>query len=173
MAGAIARKSQNTEANSGAQYIFLTDYGPAIARFDSVDANTNAAWWHGSRCVFGIPTFIIALLIVITCSFCWRRFKCLLGCIPWCCRSPKKMDNHSHPDTTPSSPTCEAVDMEDAMESLEFDAMNPDTQEENHYTNPTKQFQDAMKSISDSAANRARLHIRPIHSTRETSEMYL
>ena len=66
------------------------------------------------------------------------------------------MDNSSHPDTTPSSPTCEAVDMEDAMERLEFDAMNPDTQEENHYTSPAKQLQDAMKSISDSAANRAR-----------------
>ena len=42
MAGAIARKSRNTEADNGAQYISLTDYGPAIARFDSVDANTNA-----------------------------------------------------------------------------------------------------------------------------------
>ena len=66
------------------------------------------------------------------------------------------MDNHSHSDTTPSSPSCEAVDMEDAMERLEFNAMNPDTQEENHYTNPAKQLQDAMKSISESAANRAR-----------------
>ena len=66
------------------------------------------------------------------------------------------MDDHSHSDTTPSSPSCEAVDMEDAMERLEFNAMNPDTQEENHYTNPAKQIQDAMKTISKSAANRAR-----------------
>ena len=75
---------------------------------------------------------------------------------PWCCRSPKKMNNHSHSDTTLSSPSCESVDMEDAMERLDFNAMKPDTQEENHYTNPTKQLQDAMKSINDSAANRAR-----------------
>ena len=44
MVGAIARKSKNTEANNGAQYISLTDYGPAIAKFDSVDATTNPAW---------------------------------------------------------------------------------------------------------------------------------
>ena len=150
VAGAIARKSQNTEANNGAQFISLTDYGPAIAKFDSVDATTNPAWWqHSSRHIFGIPTFIMAVLIVITCSFCWRRVKCLLSCcIPWCCRSPKTMDEHSHFDTTPSSPSCEVVDMEDAMERLEFNAKNPDTQEESHYTDPAKQVQDAMKTIT-------------------------
>ena len=138
MARAIARKYQSAETDNGAQYISFTDLGPAI---DSVDANTNACtgpWLFGSRCVFGIPTFILALFIVITCRFCWRKFKCLFGCMSWCCRSSKKMDNSSHPATTPSSPTCEAVDMEDAMERLEFDAMNPDTQEENHYTNSAK-----------------------------------
>ena len=60
MAGAIARKSQSAKTDNGAQYISLTDYGPAIARFDSVDANTNAStgpWLFGSRHVFGIPTF--------------------------------------------------------------------------------------------------------------------
>ena len=44
MAGAIARKSQNTKANNGAQYISLTNYGPAIAKFDSVDTTTNPVW---------------------------------------------------------------------------------------------------------------------------------
>ena len=157
MAGAIAKKSWNTEADNGSQYISLTDYGPAIAKFDSVDATTNPAWWqHSSRRIFGIPTFIIALLIVVTCSFCWRRFKCLLGCIPWCCRSPKTMDKHSHFDTTPSSPSSEAVDMEDAMERLEFSSKAPDTQEEIHYTYPAKQVQDTMKAISESASIRAK-----------------
>ena len=43
------------------------------------------------------------------------------------------------------------------MERLEFDTMNPDnTQEENHYASPAKQLHEAMKSINDSAANRAR-----------------
>ena len=115
MASAIARKSQSAETDNGAQYISFTDLGPAI---DSVDANTNACtgpWLFGSRCVFGIPTFILALFIVITCRFCWRKFKCLFGCMSWCCRSSKKMDNSSHPATTPSSPTCEAVDMEAAI----------------------------------------------------------
>ena len=98
----------------------------------------------------------MVVLIVITCSFCWRRIKCLLSCIPWCCRSPKTMDEHSHFDTTPSSPSSEAVDMEDAMERLEFSSKAPDTQEESHYTNPAKQVQDTMKAISKSAAIRAK-----------------
>ena len=47
--------------------------------------------------------------------------------------------------------------MEAAMERLEFDTMNPgNTQEENHYTTPAKQLQEAMKSICNSAANRAK-----------------
>ena len=68
------------------------------------------------------------------------------------------MDNPSQPATTlPSSPTCKAVDMEAAIERLEFDTMNPDNiQEENHYATPAKQLHEAMRSINDSAANRAR-----------------
>ena len=46
--------------------------------------------------------------------------------------------------------------MEDAMERLELSAKTPDTQEESHYTNPTKQVQDTMKAISESAAIRAK-----------------
>ena len=73
IAGAIARKSQSAETDNRAQYISFTDLGPSIARFDSVDANTNAPtrpWLFGSRHIFGIPTFILAVLIVIMCSFC-------------------------------------------------------------------------------------------------------
>ena len=128
IAGAIARKSQSAETDNGAQYISFTDLGPSIARFDSVDANTNAPtrpWLFGSRHIFGIPTFILTVLIVIMCSFCWRRVRCLAG-LRWCCKPPKKVDDPSHPATThPSSPTCEAVDMEAEMEILEFDTMNP------------------------------------------------
>ena len=159
LAGAIARKSQGTEANNGAQIISLSNYGPTIAKFDSVDSTTNPAWWHhSSRRIFGIPTFIMAILIVVTCSFCWRRVKCLLSCcIPWCGRSPKTMDEHSYFDSTLSSPpTCKAVDMEDAMERLDFSAKHPDTQEGSHYTDPAKQVQDTMKAISESAAVRAK-----------------
>ena len=177
IAGAISRKSQSAETDNGAKYISFTDLGPSIARFDSVDANTNAPtrpWLFGSRHIFGIPTFILAVLIVITCSFCWRRFKCLAGCLPWCCRSPKKVDNPSHPATThPSSPTCKAVDMEAEMERLEFDTMNPaKIQEENHYTTPAKQLQEAMRNINDSAANRARAaHLTDSLHQRNEGEM--
>ena len=160
IAGAIARKSQSAETDNGAQYISFTDLGPSIARFDSVDANTNTPtrpWLFGSRHIFGIPTFILAVLIVIMCSFCWRRVRCLAG-LRWCCKPPKKVDNPSHPATThPSSPTCKAVDMEAEMERLEFDTMNPaKIQEENHYATPAKQLQEAIRNINDSTTNWAR-----------------
>ena len=44
LAGAISKKSQASEASDGAQIINLSDYGPAIAKFDSVDSTTNPAW---------------------------------------------------------------------------------------------------------------------------------
>ena len=79
LAGAISRKFQVSEASDGVQIINLSDYGPAIAKFDSGES-TIPTWWHQPRHIFGIPTFIFAVLIVITCGFCWRRFMCLLSC---------------------------------------------------------------------------------------------
>ena len=69
LAGAISKKSQTSEASEGAQIINLSDYGPALAKFDSVES-TNTAWWSQPRHIFGIPTFIFAILLVITCGFC-------------------------------------------------------------------------------------------------------
>ena len=156
LAGAISKKSQTSEASEGAQIINLSDYGPALANFDSVES-TNPAWWTRPRHVFGIPTFIFAVLLVITCGFCYRRFMCLLSCcIPCFCQSTKTVDKHSHFDSTPSSPPCEAVDMEDAMEMLDFSAKNPDTQEGSHYTDPSEHVKQTMKAISESAAVRAK-----------------
>ena len=37
LAGAISRKHQASEASEGAQIINLSDYGPALAKFDSVE----------------------------------------------------------------------------------------------------------------------------------------
>ena len=156
LAGTISKKSQASEASDGAQIINLSNYGPAIAKFDSVES-TNPAWWHRPRHVFGIPMFIFAVLIVITCGFCWRRFMCLLSCCIPCFRcSPKTMDKHSHFDSTLSSPSCEAVDMEDAMERLDFNAKHPDTRDGSHYTDLAIQVQQTMKAISQSAAVRAK-----------------
>ena len=158
LAGAISRKSQATEASDGAQIINLSDYGPAIAKFDSVDSTTNPAWWHRPRHIFGIPSFLFAVLIVIMCGFCWRRFMCLLNCCIPCFRcSPKTIDEHSHFDSTPSSPpSCEVVDMKDAMERLEFNAKHPDTQDRSQYTDPAKKVEETMRAISKSAAVRAK-----------------
>ena len=67
------------------------------------------------------------------------------------------MDKHSHFDSTPSSPpSCKAVDMEDAMERLEFNAKHPDTQDGSHYTDPAKKVEETMRAISESAAVRAK-----------------
>ena len=41
IAGHISRKAQ--EADNGAQYITITDLGPSIACFDSVEANTDGS----------------------------------------------------------------------------------------------------------------------------------
>ena len=83
---------------------------------------------------------------------------CLLSCCIPCYRHcPKTMDEHCHFDSTPSSPpSCDAVDMEDAMERLDFSAKHPDTQEGSHYTDPAEQVKQTMKAISESAAVRAK-----------------
>ena len=86
VAGHISSKAQ--QADDGAQYITITDLGPSIARFNSVEANTDRSrskWLFGTRnpLTFGIPTFILELGIVLTCRFCWRRLRCLVG-LRWC-----------------------------------------------------------------------------------------
>ena len=67
--GHISRKAQ--EAEDGAQYITITDLGPSIACFDSVEANTDgscARWLFGTQnpFTFGIPTFLLVTFIVLT-----------------------------------------------------------------------------------------------------------
>ena len=64
VAGYISSKA--TETDDGAQYITITDLGPSIARFDSVEANTDgskAHWFPGTRnpLSLGIPTFVLAV----------------------------------------------------------------------------------------------------------------
>ena len=77
-----------------------------------------------------------------------------LGGLHWCCTSPKKPDHTPHS----SSPLCDAVDMEAAMEQLENDTHNPVVvQEESHYATPTRQLQEVIKNVNDSAVNRARV----------------
>ena len=82
---------------------------------------------------------------------------CLLSCcIPCYLRSPKTMDEHSHFDSTPSSPPCEAIDMEDAMEKLDLGSKDPNPQEGSHYIDQSEHVKKTMKAISESAAVRAK-----------------
>ena len=158
LAGHISRKQQASEASEGAQIINLSDYGPALAKFDSIESS-NPSWWSRPRHLFGIPTFIFAVLLFITCAFCYRRLRCLLSCCIPCFQTSKNtMDKHSHPDSSPSSPPCdmEAIDMEDAMEKLDRDSKDPYPQEGSHYIDQSEHVQKTMKSISQSAAVRAK-----------------
>ena len=159
LAGHISRKHQASEASEGAQIINLSDYGPALAKFDSVESTT-PHWWSRPRHVFGIPTFIFAILLVITCGFCYRRFMCLLNCCIPCfpCFQRSKKDVDSHLDSSPSSPPCEmeAIDMEDAMEKLDRDSKDPYHKDRSHYIDQSEHVQNTMKAISQSAAVRAK-----------------
>ena len=67
--------SSKAQADDGAQYVSITDWGPSLIRSDSVEASTDGSrrGLFGTRYpyVFGIPTFLVAILIVLTCKFCW------------------------------------------------------------------------------------------------------
>ena len=72
VASHISSKAQ--QADDGAQYVSITDWGPSLIRSDSVEASTDGSrrWLFGTRnpLTFGIPTFLIAILIVFTCKLC-------------------------------------------------------------------------------------------------------
>ena len=88
--------SAKSQADNSAQYIQVTDWGPSIICEDSVEASSDGQrrGLFGTRYpyVFGIPTFLLAILIVLTCKFCWRPLVCLGG-ITRCCEPPKDQDN--------------------------------------------------------------------------------
>ena len=67
IAGHISSKAQ--QADNGAQYVTITDWGPSLIRSDSVKASSDGSrrWLFGSRnpLTFGIPTFLIAIMSVI------------------------------------------------------------------------------------------------------------
>ena len=67
--------SAKAQADNGAQYVSITDWGPALICEDSVEASSDGPrrGLFGTRYpyVFGIPTFLLAILIVLTCKFCW------------------------------------------------------------------------------------------------------
>ena len=156
IAGHISSKAQ--QADNGAQYVTITDWGPSLICSDSVEASSDGSrrWLFGSRnpLTFGIPTFLIAIIIVLSCKFCWRRLICLSG-LSWCCTTPKDLGHTQHPS---SPPLTEAVDMEAMMECLDRDTHNPVVaEEESYYATPKRQLEETMKNVNESAVNCARL----------------
>ena len=154
--GHISSKAQ--QADNGAQYVTITDWGPSLIRSDSVEASSDGSqrWLFGSRnpLTFGIPTFLITIMIVLSCKFCWRRLVCFGGLVR-CCATPKDQGHTQHPSSPPHT---EAVDMEAMMERLDHDIHTPVAPEdESYYATPKRQLEETMKDINESAANRARL----------------
>ena len=150
--------SAKVQADSGAQYVSITDFGPALIREDSVEASSDdqRPGLFGTRhpYILGISTFLLAILTVLACKFCWRRLVCLGG-IASCCKPPKPQDNTESP-TAPSH--SEAVDMEAAFTRLENDIHSPVAAEgESYYATPKKRLEETMNDIKESCANRARL----------------
>ena len=155
LAGHISRKHADSQASGeGAQIINLQDYGPSLAKFNSMESTT-PHWWSRNRYIFGIPSFLFAIMILMIGLFCYRRVMCLLSCC-WpclpCFRRPK-MDSH---DSRPSSPPYESepVDMEAAMERLDLDSK--DTHHKSNYVDESEHVKQTMKAISHSAAVRAK-----------------
>ena len=67
IAGHISSKAQ--QVDNGAQYVTITDWGPSLIRSDSeASSDGSQRWLFGSRnpLTFGIPTFLIAIMIVIS-----------------------------------------------------------------------------------------------------------
>ena len=159
IASHVASKVQDT---SDGQYVSITDFGPALIREDSVEASNDGHRGRGlfgsrHRYLWGVPTFIIAILAVLACRFCWRKIVCLGG-LANCCWPPKPKEETVNP-TAPSHQ--EAVDMEAAFsrleQRLESDIRSPTpTEGESHYATPKKQVEDAMNDIRESCANRAK-----------------
>ena len=141
IAGHISSKAQ--QADDGAQYVSINDWGPSLIRSDSVEASSDGSqrWLFGTRnpLTFGIPTFLIAILIVLTCKFCWRRLVCFGGLVR-CCVTPK---DQGHTES-PSAPThSEAVDMEAMMERLDHDIHTPVAIEhESYYATPRRRLEE-------------------------------
>ena len=66
--------SAKAQAGNGAQYVSITDFGPALICEDSVKASSDGhrRGLFGTRYpyVLGIPTFLLAILTVLACKFC-------------------------------------------------------------------------------------------------------
>ena len=154
IASHLAAKAQDS---SGGQYVSITDFGPALIREDSVEASNDGQrrglFGSRHRYLWGIPTFLIAILAVLACRFCWRKLVCLGG-LANCCWPPKPQENTVNP-TAPSHQ--EAVDMEAAFTRLESDIHSPTaTEGESHYATPKKRMEETMNDIKESCANRAK-----------------
>ena len=156
IASHVASKSQ---AGGDGQYVSITDFGPALIREDSVEASSNGQrqGLFGTRhpYIFGIPTFLIAILVVLACRFCWKRLVCLGG-LTSCCKDPKPKDSTDGPTTQPHQ---EAVDMEAVFTRLENEIHSPvavAAEGESHYATPKKRLEETLNDIKESCANRAK-----------------
>ena len=149
-AGAEVASHVASKANGDneGQYISITDFGPSLLREDSVEASTNGQkhGLFGSRhpYILGIPSFILAILVVLMCRFVWKRVRCL-GALTSCCwKDPQPKET---PDSSTARHSEEAVDMEAVFARLERDITSPTPapapapaapEDDSHYAVPKK-----------------------------------
>ena len=150
--------SSKAQADGEGQYVSITDFGPSLIREDSVEASTSGQrhGLFGTRhpYILGIPTFLLAILVVLACRFFWKRLVCLGG-LTSCCKDPKPRDNTDSPTTQPHQ---EAVDMEAVFARLEKDIHSPVAtapEGESHYSAP-KKLEETLTDIKESCALRAK-----------------
>ena len=163
-AGAEVASHVASKANGDneGQYVSITDFGPSLIREDSVEASTNGQkhGLFGSRhpYILGIPSFILAILVVLMCRFVWKRVRCL-GALTSCCwKDPQPKEK---PDSPTARPSEEAVDMEAVFARLERDITSPTPapaapEDDSHYAVPKKQLDETLSNIKESCALRAK-----------------
>ena len=152
--------SSKAQADGEGQYVSITDFGPSLIREDSVEASTSGQrhGLFGTRhpYILGIPTFLLAILVVLACRFLWKRLVCLGGLTSCCCKDPQPKENTDSPTTHPHQ---EAVDMEAVFARLEKDIHSPvpaAPEDDSHYSVPKKQLEETLTDIKESCALRAK-----------------
>ena len=159
VASHIASKANGD--NEG-QYVSITDFGPSLIREDSVEASTNGQkhGLFGTRhpYILGIPSFILAILVVLAGRFMWKRVRCLGALTSCCCKDPQPKEK---PDSPTARPSEEAVDMEAVFARLERDITSPAPapaapEDDSHYAVPKKQLDETLSNIKESCALRAK-----------------
>ena len=136
----------------------LEDFGPLLARFNSIEVTTDGPqkrWFPGFHSpltlTFSIIPFIIMVVIIIRCGLmiCAKKSGITRLCGQW--TQSQEPDTYLPlPNSAPDS--CETLDMEAEMQRVERDIHNPqEDPEENHFSIPNNHLKEVLKHVHESA----------------------